>query len=464
MRITNVIIPSRESQDRQRWDVNVEGGRVQHIQPSTSKTHEAPPGLLLPALCHPHIHLDKPYILTCNHEPSASSASSGHPDYADLAPRTGTFAEALANTSKAKERYTDEDLYLRGSQLLADSYAYAVTSLRAFVELDHLTGTLPLTVGIRLKHDFAHLLEVQLCAFAQDPIFSTEHGERNRAIITTALREHGLEIGALGTTPYVETCPDAAVQNIEWAINTALEYGLHLDFHLDYNLTPPADGTAPPLTFTVLELLQKHNWTRNADPSKTIALGHCTQLSLLSNRERQRLADTIRDSGLPVHFVGLPTSDLFMMGRPGDDTEAGHNRPRGTLQVPALIRDHGLRACAGVNNMGNAFTPLGTGDPLQLAEWGVGIYQAGTPEDAELLYGCVSWRAREAIGLSSNQIGAALEEGQQLKDVLVVGNRKAVELPGKRNGEVLRVTARQRVGFKDIVWDPPTPELRTVIR
>ncbi|RYO86691.1 hypothetical protein DL766_005823 [Monosporascus sp. MC13-8B] len=87
------------------------------------------------------------------------------------------------------------------------------------------------------------------------------------------------------------------------------------------------------------------------------------------------------------------------MGRPNADVS--HSRPRGTPQVLSMINDLGLSACIGVNNVGNAFTPYGTGDPLQLASWAVGIYQAGTVDDAHILYECVSGRAREAISLDS---------------------------------------------------------------
>lgn len=349
-----------------RWDMELQDGRVQHLRPSEADP-DVPSQLLLPPLCHPHIHLDKAYILTCHHSPCPP-----HPDYSDLGPVTGSFDEALANTSQAKARYTEEDLYLRGSQLLATSYNQGVTSMRGFVELDHVTGTLPLLVATRLKQDFAHLLELQICVFAQDPIFSTVHGEANRAIITAALTTHSAFIGALGTTPYVETSRVASLANIEWAITTASMHDIHLDFHLDYSLAIPSScPVSRPLAFSVVDLLEKHNWRH----SRTVALGHCTQLTVMPDAERQILADAVLSKRLPIHFVGLPTSDMYMMGRPGADSTKCHHRPRGTIHIPSMIRDHGLSACIGVNNVGNPFTPFGTGDPLQLASWAVGIYQ-----------------------------------------------------------------------------------------
>ncbi|KAJ1325612.1 cytosine/creatinine deaminase [Microdochium nivale] len=464
--LRNIVLPATRRRPLQPpWDVSLSSTgsltTITSITRHASASPQAPadlPGLLLPALCHPHVHLDKPYILTCNH----STQSPHHPDYSDLAPHSGTFNEALANTSKAKQRYTEADLYLRGSQLLATSYSHGVSSLRAFVEIDHVTGTAPLAAAARLKHDFAHLLELQICVFAQDPIFSTEHGDQNRAIITSTLADFADSVNALGTTPYVESSRNASLRNIEWAVTTALEHKLHLDFHLDYNLIHPTSLQDRPMVHSVVDILEKHNWNANATTSMTVVLGHCTQLAAINEDDLRQLATQIVESKLPIHFVGLPTSDLFMMGRPGA-AGSTFSRPRGTLQVPAMIKDLGLSACLGINNVGNAFTPFGTADPLQLASWGVGIYQAGTPEDAELLYGCISWRARQAIGLSRGpDADFDFHEGQNWPAMLLVRNNTIHELPGRAGETAIQITARPRLAFKDVVWDPPDAQLRSL--
>ncbi|KAH7029364.1 amidohydrolase [Microdochium trichocladiopsis] len=455
--LANVILPAAAGRAAQApCDVVL---TPTHEKTIAQSAHPEPPSLLLPALCHPHVHLDKPYILTCNHRPGPSSQ---HPDYSDLHPKSGAFDEALANTTRAKQRYTEADLYLRGSQLLANSYSHGVSSLRAFVEIDHVTGTAPLAAAIRLKHEFSHLLHLQICVFAQDPLFSTEHGEQNRSIIASVLGDFAGSVDALGTTPYVEDSREASLRNIEWAVRTSIKHQVHLDFHLDYNLKPPNSPNDQPLVYSVVDLLQKHDWITCAKPSMTIVLGHCTQLTVLQS-EFQQLAKRIIDSGLPIHFVGLPTSDLFMMGRPGAQGTT-HARPRGTLQVPAMIKELGLSACLGINNVGNAFTPYGNADPLQLASWGVGIYQAGTSEDAELLYGCVSWRARQAIGLDRGPDASfSLSTGQRWQTMLLVKNLSTYSLPGALDQATLQVPARQRLAIKDVVWDPPDTQLRMLV-
>jgi len=497
MHLQNVIIPTRGTQNA--YDIDIQDGVVQSVR-DTSRSLSSPKNLLLPPLCHPHIHLDKAYLLTSNLQKSQDLPTLA--DYSDLAPETGSFSEALANTSKAKARYTAPDLRTRGAQLLATSRRQGVTAARAFVEVDHVTGLQALEQGAALRAEFRGLVDVQLCAFAQDPLFSGPRGGTNRRLLLQGLAAHAGSIGALGTTPYVEDTREASCANIRWAVQTALQFGLHLDFHLDYSLEPP-EGDQRPLIEEVLRCLQEQDWNGNAKTDRTIVLGHCTQLTRLSSAEWESLASRIKSSGLPISFVGLPTSDIFMMGRPSPSPppppppppppalpppgqaqgsqgrDEPHARPRGTLQVPAMVRDLGLAGCLGVNNVGNAFTPFGSGDPLQLASWGVGLYQAGTPADAELLYGCVSWRARQAIGLGlgwehgpgregggGGRGGGILEDtkmdlrvGSRPGPMLLVRNEEHVKFPGLRH----HVPARQRLAIKDVVWDPPEVSLRHVV-
>ena len=220
----------------------------------------------------------------------------------------------------------------------------------------------------------------------------------------------------VGSTPYVESDVAKQKENIEWMVDLAIGGRVHLDFHLDYNLDPEQE----PMVWHVVKTLHEKDWNEN-NAGKTIVLGHCTRLSLFTDREWKTLKEEIGE--LPVSFVGLPTSDLFMMRTP--------ERTRGTLNVPEMIKTHNLNACIGVNNIGNAFTPQGSCDPLSLACSCVGIYSAGVKADAELLYECVSTRARKAIGFGrvdveeakDARVGTEVREGDRA-DLVMFGSEK----------------------------------------
>ena len=389
--INDVRLPGHPPDKR--WDIRLSDGHITSITPfeKPDLRKEYWPGngcFLAPSLCHPHVHLDKAFLLS-------------HPKYADLQIEKGTFSEAMDITNKAKAMFERKDLLERGRRLVNESGRAGVTHMRAFVEVDPIVGLKCLEVGREIKQDYSdvsqsELCDVQICAFAQLPLFSgDDNGEETRRLMTEATKDEYMA-EAVGSTPYVESDRNKMQRNVEWLVDLALEHDKHIDFHLDYNLDPDI----PPLIWDAIKTLKEKQWTQRS--KKTIVFGHCTRLSLFKEGEWKRLAQEIGD--LPISFVGLPTSDLYMM--------TSEHGARGTLNILNMIKNYGFNAAIGINNIGNAFTPQGSCDPLFIANLGVGLYQAGTVQDAELLYECISTRARAAIGMAQDRMNDRQEEAR----------------------------------------------------
>jgi len=381
--ISNVRLPGRQNC----FDITISHGKISSIEPyetnNPSISHipgvvDGKGGLLAPSLCHAHVHLDKCFLLQDE-------------KYQDLAIVNGDFAEAMSLTGQAKQRFTEADVFRRGKRLIEESVEAGVTSMRAFIEVDDIAETESLQAAVKLKQQFKDQIDIQICAFAQLAVYDDEVGEQRRAYIEEAAAANDVEV--IGSTPYVESTQGKMEQCVKWSIELALRHKKHLDFHLDYNI----DAKQEPLVWFVLEELRRQEWTSKALPSQRICLGHCTRLTLFDQTEWQRLSAQIGD--LPISFVGLPTSDLFMMGRP---ERAGSQRPRATLQLPEMVEEYGLNCALSINNIGNAFTPYGLTDPISLVALGIGVYQTGTKHGAELLYELISSRAKAAIGSESS--------------------------------------------------------------
>lgn len=179
----------------------------------------------------------------------------------------------------------------------------------------------------------------------------------------------GLEV--VGSAPYVEADIPHALLNIRFLFDIACERGLHLDFHLDYNL----DVSIEPLIWFVLDELKARMKNNTWKSTQHLCIGHATRLTLWDTSQWEKFTQTVNEAGLPVTLVGLPQSDMYMMGRNMSSL------PRSTLNVPRLAREHDLRLAMAVNNVGNAFTPQGPPDPLALCPLAVALFQAGTKED-----------------------------------------------------------------------------------
>jgi cytosine/adenosine deaminase-related metal-dependent hydrolase len=360
-KIVGVRLPKTPSSEL--WDITIEDGKISSVDAhdssidvSASNVLNGNNKLIAPSLVHAHVHLDKAFLLQ-------------DPKYSDLQIESGDFKEAMEMTGKAKSRFDEEDLLKRGGQLIEESMMHGVTAMRAFVEVDGVVQLKCLHAGLKLKAMYSDRCYIQICAFAQLPLFSGENdGVAVQQLMTTAAGYPDVEV--IGSTPYVEDDEAKSKKNVHWITQLALREKKHLDFHLDYFL----EEDKQPLVWYVVETLKRLEWP--AKGGKQVAFGHCTRLTRFKEEEWQRLAKDI--GKLPVSFVGLPTSDLFMMR-----TSEGL---RGTLPVLQLIEQYGLNAAISINNVGNAFTPQGNCDPLGLAQLAVGVYQAGTKQDAERIY------------------------------------------------------------------------------
>jgi cytosine/adenosine deaminase-related metal-dependent hydrolase len=360
-KIAGVRLPHTHSSEQ--WDINIQDGKISSVDAHDSSVNLDAPDvlnannrLIAPSLCHAHVHLDKCFLLQ-------------DPKYNDLQIETGDFKEAMEMTGEAKSRFGEDDLLRRGGLLIDESVRHGVTAMRAFVEVDGVVQMKCLEVGLKLKRQYKDRCEIQICAFAQLPLFSgSDDGAKVRELMTVAAANDDVEV--LGSTPYVEDDERKSKENVRWITELALEHTKHLDLHLDYFL----EEDKQPFVWDVLKALKNFDWPTS--DGRQVTLGHCTRLTRFREAEWQRLGQEIGE--LPVSFVGLPTSDLFMMRTP--------EGLRGTLPIIELIKQYGLQAAISINNVGNAFTPQGNCDPLGLAQLAVGLYQAGTRDDAELLY------------------------------------------------------------------------------
>lgn len=225
---------------------------------------------------------------------------------------------------------------------------------------------------------FSFLLFVKttelVSVFAQDPLFalaSDSQPSDNYTLLQTAAKRQG--ISAIGSAPYVEPTLNQARQNINYVFELAVENHLHIDFHLDYSLDP----NTSPMIYHVIDLARKLHWTEQMQ-GKRITIGHACRLSLFTPEEFRELRESIDD--LPITFVGLPQTDMYMLGR--DE----YTKPRGTLNVPDMVEKHDLDVAMSINNIGNAFTPQGSADPLALCPFGVAIFQTGLPRACAILF------------------------------------------------------------------------------
>ncbi len=337
-------------------DIGVKGGVIADIAPSIAcdcPTERLDGKLMMGGFVDSHVHLDK-------------SCISGR-----CACVTGTLQEALSETARAKQNFTEEDIYARGKRTLEKAIVQGTTVMRTHVELDPRIGLRGFEAIKQLKRDFAWAIDLHICVFPQEGLFNDPG--------TDELLWQACETGAdlIGGCPYTDTEPKKQIARI---FDIARHFDIDVDFHLDFNLDPLRSELAEVCQQTV-----RHGYHGR------VAVGHVTQLSALPPQAFDAVGVQLADAG--VALTVLPSTDLFLMGR-----EATHLVPRGVSLVHRLLHQ-GVNGSLATNNVLNPFTPFGDCSLIRMANLYANIAQIGAPEGLADCFDLVSSRPAKMMRL-----------------------------------------------------------------
>lgn len=300
--------------------------------------------VVTPGLVEAHIHLDKALL---DDRVVATS---------------GTLAEAIRVTGDAKRGFTVDDIRARARRALDLAVRAGTTAMRSHVEVDPIVGLTGMEAVLPLREEYRNALDLQICAFAQEGIVKSPG--------TEGLLRRALTMGAdvVGGCPYNDT--DGA-EHVRIVFALAAAFGVDVDFHVDFADEP------------------EHLHIRNvaAETLRTgwrgrVAVGHLTELAAVPPYQQGELVAEIAAAGIGV--IVLPMTDLYLMGRRDE-----LNVRRGLAPVRRLL-DGGVRVALASNNLRNAFTPVGTGDLVDLAYVAAVAAHMGTPADLRRLLNTIT--------------------------------------------------------------------------
>lgn len=337
------------------WDVGIAAGRIAAIDsaiPSAAPRIDGEGKLLTAGLVDCHIHLDKAEIL----------------DRVTI--ESGTLQEAVRETAAAKAAFSEEDVYARAAKVVDAAILNGTTAMRSFVEVDPRAGLRSFTALKAIRRDYAHLIDIQLCAFAQEGL--TNEPE------TEALLRQALSDGAdlVGGCTYTDPDPQEHVRRI-FALGEA--FGVDVDFHTDFDLAP--SGAHLPL---ILDEAERRGHTGR------IACGHVTKLAAWEAKAVDAIAPRLAAANIGV--ITLPATDLFLLGR-----EFTGLVPRGLAPLERL-RGKGTAVALATNNVLNPFTPYGDGNLMRIANLYANVAQLSRDDDLAAAFDMVSSAAAAMMG------------------------------------------------------------------
>lgn len=324
-----VAVPERfggvRRADCLRGDLVIEGGRV--IALRSGHQYGRPAGLVLPALVEPHCHLDKCHTVD------------------RLEDGAGTLAEAIALQARDKLRWDEADLRERMRRGVSELASAGVGFARSHVDWPicgaRVEPPLAWRVLSELVDEFRGLIRIQPSALVD----IGEMAEPGRAHEVARIVQEAS--GVLGAFVLGHRETEAGLRSM---FRAAERFDVPLDFHVDEGLDPALDGFSR-IAEVALE-------TAFAGP---VLCGHACSLSSLTQPALSRVLDRAAQADLTVAV--LPSTNLFLQGRRDGAPDRRGLAPLRDLQAA------GVRTVVGVDNVRDAFCPVGRHDPL----WALGL-------------------------------------------------------------------------------------------
>jgi len=320
-------------------EIGVTGGRfaavAARLDAEAGEVVDCGGRLVSPGFVETHIHLDK----TCTIDRcECETARFPH--------------RAMERTSAIKHSFTVEDVTSRASRTLEKCIGHGATLMRTHVEVDPKVGLRGLEGVKALVERYRWAIDIEICVMPQEGLLNNPG--------TDELMVAALESGAtvVGAAPNYDT--DRAGQ-IRRVFELAKRHDVDIDMHLD------SGASASELdTLLVCELAEKYGW------GGRVAIGHVTKLSVMPLPEFDRVAKRLADAG--VALTVLPATDLYLGGR-----EKDHRVERSVVDANRLARQ-GVLCSVSSNNILNAFTPMGDGQLIRMANLYANVVQQAMPD------------------------------------------------------------------------------------
>lgn len=390
--------------------VSVEEGMITQIgEPGRAGVHEifdADGALLLPGFVDAHVHLDKAMLI------GRCPICEGH------------LQEAVRLTAICKAEFTEEDVYARGAEVLEMAFRGGTRAMRTFVEVDPRVGMRGYAAIVRLARDWSHLIDVQICAFAQEGL--TQEPE-TLELLAQALAG---EASVVGGCPYTDADPE---RHVELVFDLAERFDVDVDFHADFDLDPE-NAILPKI---IAETVRR-------DYQGRVVVGHATKLAAFPPERREVLVADMKRAGIAL--VVLPATDSFLNGNRNDPL-----RPRG-IAPAAAIAARGVEVAIATNNVQNFFTPFGDASLLRMAQFYANLDQLASDAALDGVHDMISQTPARLTGLAL----PTLAVGQRADFILVRARCPSEAI--RRNAPVVGVVRSGRLRL----WSPVQPIDREV--
>jgi cytosine/creatinine deaminase len=322
-------------------------------------TIDAQGNLVTESFVNPHLHLCKVYT----RQMMDDEALTGY--HAEGMGKAMTTIELAA---RVKEKYEEGWIIKNVRRALSQAALYGNTHIRAFADVDGKARLEGIKALLRAREEFKGIVEVQVCAFAQDGL-ARETG-------ASKLMHQAMEMGAdvVGGIPWIEYTEADIQAHIKEIFDLAQEFDKDVSMLVD----DAGDAGLRSLEAMAVEAIHC-GWQGRA------LAHHARAMELYPQPYFQKVAALLKQARMAV--VSDP-----------------HTGPL-HARVKELLEE-GVVVCLGQDDISDGYYPFGRNNMLEVAFLAAHLLWMTTHRELETLYNMVTINAARAMNLNNHSLKA----------------------------------------------------------
>ena len=342
-------------------EIGIRAGRIEalaeHVEGAAGQTIDAQANLVTESFVNPHLHLCKVHTLQMMDEQALKDYHSGG---------MGKAMTAIELAGRVKANYDESWIILNVRRALAQAALHGNTHMRALADVDPKARLEGVKALIRARDEFKGIVEVQVCAFAQDGL-AREPG-------AGALMLQAMELGAdvAGGIPWIEYS-DA---DIRAHVKEIFDLAVRFDKDVSMLVDDAGDPGLRSLEVMALEAIER-GWQGRA------LAHHARAMALYPKPYLQKLAALLKQA------------DMAVVSDP-------HTGPL-HARVGELLEE-GVTVCLGQDDISDAYYPFGRNNMLEVAFLAAHLLWMTTGRELETLYDMVTTAAARAMNVKGHAL------------------------------------------------------------
>jgi cytosine deaminase len=286
---------------------------------------------------------------------------------------TGYHAEEMGRAmttielaARVKEKYDEAWIIKNARRALAQAALHGNTHIRAFADVDSKAKLEGMKALIRAREEFKGIVELQVCAFAQDGLAREEGASQ--------LMHQAMEMGAdiAGGIPWIEYT-DADIQaHVKEIFDLAQEFNKDVSMLVD----DAGDAGLRSLEMMAVEAI-KRGWQGRA------LAHHARAMALYPQPYFQKVAALLKQAKMAV--VSDP-----------------HTGPL-HARVKELLEE-GVTVCLGQDDISDGYYPFGRNNMLEVAFLAAHLLWMTTNREIETLYDMITVYAARAMNINDHSL------------------------------------------------------------